>query len=44
MQKLLKTNKKRKIWWLCLTSVYKKHLQNLKYNVKKGMYFQFDFG
>ena len=27
-----------------LVAVYKKYLQNVKYNVKKGKYFSFDFG
>ena len=34
-----KNNKKWKIWWLYLTHFYKKHLQNLKYNVKRAYIF-----
>ena len=37
--KASKNNKKYKIWWLYLTNFYKKFLQNLKYNLKKHIFF-----
>ena len=32
-------NKQYKIWWLYLTNIYKKYLQNLKYNKKGHVFF-----
>ena len=41
--KLARTTNKR--WWLFLTNLCKRYLQNLKYNVyNEGMYFWFNFG
>ena len=35
----MQNKKKQLILWPCITTFYKKYLQNLKYNVIKGMYF-----
>ena len=38
--KVNKNNNTKKIWWFYFTNIYKKYLQNFKYNVaKKGMHF-----
>ena len=34
-----KNKKKQQIWWLYISNVYKKHLRNLKCNVKGNAFF-----
>ena len=34
-----KNNKKQKMWWLYFTIFYKKYFQNLKWNVKRHVFF-----
>ena len=34
-----KNKKNQKIWWLYISNVYKKHLRNLKCNVKGNAFF-----